>query len=117
MFFVCGTYRAAKTFIPVKMQKWLSHAHDIFCYAISICSNNFQKWTRNIFFLEYTQQGTLPPAVMSVRNQRPKYALSCFLSVASKAGVSNLFGQRATCNLRMIARATGVVTAKKLLNL
>ena len=29
--------------------------------------------------------------------------------------MSNLFGQRATCNLRMIARTTGVFTAKTLL--
>ena len=33
----------------------------------------------------------------------------------SSSGVSNLFGQRAACNLRMIARATGVFTAKTLL--
>ena len=35
---------------------------------------------------------------------------NCYIS---KPGVSNLFGQRAACNLQMIVRATGVFTATK----
>jgi len=35
-----------------------------------------------------------------------------FTIYLSRTGVSSLFGQRATCGLRMIARATCVFTAK-----
>ena len=55
--------------------------------------------------------------IMSFIRKKISFALLKATLIAIRAGVSNLFGQRATCNLRMIARATGVFTAKTLLQL
>ena len=50
-------------------------------------------------------------------NKHPRKKVNENFVIPSKSGVSNLLGRRATCNLRMIARATRVFTAKTLLKL